>query len=94
MRSDDAETWTRQEGYILGVPGTHPTDRAKGQHPDIIVAGDRAYILYFVHQDGEDEARVNPDWKRRSVLQIAELVERDRIISVDRNAPVSVALKP
>ena len=94
MRSDDAATWTRQEGHILGVPGIHPTDRAKGQHPDIILAGERAYILYFVHQDGEDEARANPDWKRRSVLQIAELVERDGIISVDRNSPVSVTLKP
>lgn len=94
MRSDDAETWERQEGHILGVPGIHPTDRAKGQHPDIIVAGERAYILYFVHQDGEDEARVNPDWKRRSVLQIAELVERDGTISVDRNAPVPVRLQP
>lgn len=94
MRSDDGTAWTTQSGHILDTPGTHPTDRAKGQHPDIIVAGPRAYILYFVHQDGEDAARTNPDWKRRSVLQIAQLQEKDGVITVDRNAPVPVRLKP
>lgn len=94
MRSDDGEHWTRQPDYILATPGSHPTDRAKGQHPDIIVSGDRAYIVYFVHQDGEEEARANPDWKRRSVLQIAELREQNGVISVDRDTPTQVRLIP
>jgi hypothetical protein len=93
MRSDDGARWTTQDGHILSQPGQHATDRAKGQHPDIIVSGDRAYIVYFVHQDGEDEAKASPDWKRRSVLQIAELKEKDGIVSVDRNAPTHVRLK-
>lgn len=93
MRSDDGARWTRQEGFILATPGIHPTDRAKGQHPDIIVAGDRAYIVYFVHQDGEAAARTDPDWKRRSVLQIAELKEADGVITVDRDVPVEVRLE-
>jgi hypothetical protein len=93
MRSDDGEQWFTQPGHILATPGRHPTDRAKGQHPDIIVAGTRAYILYFVHQEGEEEAKANPDWKRRTVLQIAELREKDGVISVDRDAPVHVRLK-
>ena len=95
MRSDDGgDSWTTQPGHILAQPGRHPTDRAKGQHPDIIVAGDHAYILYFVHQHGEAEAKADPEWGRRTVIQIAELREEDGIISVDRDAPVLVRLTP
>ncbi len=94
MRSDDGVRWTTQPGHILRQPGVHPTDRAKGQHPDIIVAGERAYIVYFVHQEGEDQAKDNPDWKRRSVFQIAELREKDGVLSVDRNASAHIMLTP
>ena len=95
MRSDDGgDSWTTLPGHILAQPGRHPTDRAKGQHPDIIVAGDHAYILYFVHQHGEAEAKADPEWGRRTVIQIAELREEDGIISVDRDAPVLVRLAP
>lgn len=94
MRSGDGESWTRQPGYILAEPGSAPTDRAKGQHPDVIVSGERAYIVYFVHQDGEDEATRDPAWHRRSVLQIAELEEREGMLVVDREAPTYVHLVP
>lgn len=94
LSSPDGEHWTRQPGYLLAQPGSAPTDRAKGQHPDVIVSGDRAYIVYFVHQDGEAEAQADPDWKRRSVLQIAELKEADGILTADRNAPTRVLLAP
>lgn len=94
MRSPDATTWTAQPGHILATPGLHPTDRAKGQHPDIIVTGNRAYIIYFIHQSGEADTQAKPDLWRRSVLQIAELKEKDGVLTVDRNAPVRVRLKP
>ncbi|NWK97693.1 glycoside hydrolase family 43 [Sphingobium lactosutens] len=94
MRSDDGEHWTTQPGHILATPGTQPTDRAKGQHPDIVVAGERAYIIYFVHQEGEDAAKSDPEYYRRTVLQIAELKEKDGVISVDRDMPTHVRLKP
>lgn len=94
MRSDDGTSWTRQPGYVLAEPGKAETDRAKGQHPDVIVEGDRAYIVYFVQQSGEPKAAVDADWKRRSVLQIAELKEQDGIITIDRDAPTKVLLKP
>lgn len=93
MRSDDGTNWTRQPGYLLADAGQAETDRANGQHPDVIVAGDRAYIVYFVHQSGEPHAATDPQWHRRSVLQIAELSEADGVISVDRNAPTEVTLK-
>jgi hypothetical protein len=92
QHSDDAEHWTTQPGYIAGEPGTRPTDRAKAQHPDVIVAGNRAYLIYFVHQSGEPEAKTDPDWGRRSVLQVAELVETDGMLSVDRKKPVTMHL--
>lgn len=88
QRSTDATHWTRQPGYLLADAGRRPTDRAKGQHPDIVVGGDRAWIVYFVHQSGEEQAKGDPRWHRRSVLQIAELRERDGMLSVDREAPV------
>ena len=58
------------------------------------MAGDHAYILYFVHQHGEAEAKADPEWGRRTVIQIAELCEEDGIIRVDRDAPVIVHLTP
>lgn len=93
QRSSDAANWTAQPGHLMGEAGTRPTDRAKAQHPDVIVAGDRAYIVYFVHQSGEPEAATDPGWKRRTVLQIAELKEKDGVLSVDRTAPVQIDLK-
>lgn len=94
MHSDDATNWTRQGDYLLADAGTHPTDRAKGQHPDVIVSGDRAWLIYFVHQSGETEAGTDPNWHRRSVLQMVEMHEKDGVISVDRNAPTTVRLTP
>ncbi|WP_242115582.1 glycoside hydrolase family 43 [Sphingomonas lacusdianchii] len=88
QRSDDATHWTRQPGYLLAELGRRPTDRAKGQHPDIVITGDRAWIVYFVHQSGEPEAASDPRWHRRTVLQIAELREDKGVLSVDRDAPV------
>lgn len=92
QRSDDATAWHRQPGYLLDWPGTRPTDRAKGQHPDIVVVGDRAFIIYFVHQSDEPEAARDPRWHRRTVLQIAELREKDGVLSVDRDRPVRLPL--
>lgn len=39
MRSEDGEHWTTQPGHILAPPGRTPTDRAKVQHPNVIVDG-------------------------------------------------------
>lgn len=92
--STDGEHWTAQADHLLGEPGTRPTDRAKAQHPDVVVAGERAYLVYFVHQSGEPEADKDPAWGRRSVLQVVELTETDGRIAVDRTAPVQMRLQP
>lgn len=92
LSSPDATAWTAQPDRILETPGTSPTDRAKGQHPDVIVRGDRAFIVYFTHQGGEPEARMDPKWNRRTVLHAAELKESSGMITVDRDAPTVLAL--
>lgn len=94
QHSNDAEHWTAQPGHLLGEAGTRPTDRAKAQHPDVIVSGDRAYLIYFVHQSGEPEAATDSEWRRRSVLQVAELHEKNGAITIDRGAPVRIQLQP
>lgn len=91
-RSDEATKWTRQPDYLLSEAGRQPTDRDKGQHPDVIVCGDRAWLIYFVHQSGEAEARSDPGWGRRTVLQAVELREAEGRLSVNREASTDIAL--
>jgi hypothetical protein len=92
LRSDDATHWTEQKGYILGEPGHKATDRAKGQHADVVVDGDRAFIYYFVHQENEPEAATDDRWRQRTVIQVAELVYKDGRLEVDRERDVAFRL--
>jgi hypothetical protein len=85
LRSDDALRWTEQPGYILGEAGRAATDRNKGQHADVVVDGDRAFIYYFVHQANEAEAATDPRWNQRTVIQVAELVVKDGRLGVERD---------
>ena len=92
LRSDDAETWTLQPDRLLERPGAQATDTAKGQHPDVVVNGGRAFLYYFVHQSNEPEAKADPYWGQRTVVQVAELKEEGGALSVDREAPVEQGL--
>lgn len=87
LRSDDAERWQEQPVRLLADVGTAPTDRAKGQHPDVQVVEGRAYLFYFVHQGGEPEARTDDRWHQRTVIQVAELKLQGGWLTVDRHAP-------
>lgn len=89
MRSDDdGQTWQRQDGYLLGTPGTAATDRSPGHHPDVVVAGGRAWLFHFVQQDREAEMAGDPQWGRRSVIQLVELLEQDGRLTVTREPPL------
>jgi len=92
LRSEDAETWTLQPARLLEQPGTQATDTAKGQHPDVVVSGGRAFLYYFVHQSNEPQAKADPYYGQRTVIQAAELKEADGVLSVDREAPVEQGL--
>lgn len=97
-KSDDAEHWTRQEN-ILTEPGTRVDDGEIGQHADVLVQGDNAYVFYFVHpQRNDDIPKVVPDVipyaKRRSSLQVAKLEYDGGKLVCDRNAPFHFELQP
>lgn len=94
LRSDDAKTWTLQPTRLLEQPGIQATDTAKGQHPDVVVSGGRAFLYYFVHQSNEPQAKTDPYYGQRTVIQVAELKAADGILSVDREAPVEQGLVP
>ncbi|CAN7166683.1 hypothetical protein LJR289_000217 [Pseudoduganella sp. LjRoot289] len=94
LRSDDALNWTEQPGYILAEPGRKATDRSAGQHAEVVVDGERAFIYYFVHQKNETEAATDPRWNQRTVIQVAELVYKNGALSVNRDADVSFRLAP
>lgn len=92
LRSTDAATWTLQDERILEQPGRAPTDDAKGQHPDIVVNGDRAFIYYFVHQENAPEAKTDAFWGNHTAIQVAELVFADGKLTVNRDAPLDARL--
>jgi len=92
LRSEDALNWTEQAGYILGEPGHKATDRHKGQHADVVVDGERAFIYYFVHQQNGAQAAADPRWNQRTVIQVAELVYQDGKLSVNRDADLTFQL--
>lgn len=97
-RSGDALKWEKQ-GLILDKPGTRPQDTPEGAHADVVVTGDKAYIVYFTHpgrkshsEEGRDEIGNIPYKMRRSVIQVAELNEKDGVLTCDRNAKFDLFL--
>jgi beta-xylosidase len=92
LSSKDTKDWTLQTERLLEAPGAQPTDDAKGQHPDVVVNNGRAFIYYFVHQSEAPEARTDPYFHQRTVLQVAELKYANGKLTVDRNARVDARL--
>lgn len=88
-RSDDANTWTRQEGNILQTPGKGKDDGVAGNHCDVVLVGENAYIFYFTHPDrgarrpGPRPEGFNPN---RSLIQVAKLECDGKTITCDRDA--------
>ncbi len=93
-KSDDLVHWTAQADTLLAAPGKIATDRSKGDHCDVVVSGERAFIYYFTEQAGEDFDKSLPFSERRTVLQVAELEEKGGVITADRDRPVHVYLAP
>ncbi len=92
--SVDGERWTRQEGSLLESPGTGADDKVAGQHADVIVNGDRAWLFYFTHPGRKANAKQADDYAtRRSSIQVVELEERDGKLTTNRNAATHIALR-
>lgn len=93
--SRDLIEWKRQGESLLSRPGTGPDDGVIGQHPDVIVSGDCAYLFYFTHPGRTPGNRDRDDYStRRSSIQVAELRYIDGRISCDRDEPVCINLTP
>jgi sucrose-6-phosphate hydrolase SacC (GH32 family) len=93
--SDDFINWKRQVKNILQEPGSGPDDGAKGQHPCVVVNGDRAFIFYFTHYGQAKNYSGNNDLSRsrRTVIQAAELKYSDGQITCDRDDTLYINLR-
>lgn len=96
-RSDDYKNW-HKNGVILREPGERQDDHAIGNHADILVCGERAYIFYFTHPELTDEIRFDVHAKyeyahKRSSIQVAELEVREGLLVCDRDKPFQMVLK-
>ena len=95
FRSSDLTTWQQQPQNLLREPGTQPTDRAIGNHADVVVDGSgRAWLFYFTQQGGADAQGHDAGWARRSDLHVTELHIANGILTVDRNAPANINMLP
>lgn len=93
FRSTDLTTWTRQPNNLLREPGTRPTDRAQGAHPDVVIdRNGKAWLFYFTPQSGADAKPGNPFWRRRTVMHVTELREKTGLLTVNRDAPAEIRM--
>jgi len=91
--SEDFVTWQKQEKNILREPGRGLDDNVIGQHPDIVVTGDKAYIFYFTHPGRIPDNRGKDNYQmRRSSIQVAELEYTGEQIVCDRDKPLYIDL--
>jgi hypothetical protein len=90
-RSADGNQWESQ-GLILIDPGQRVDDGWYGQHPDIVLIDDRAFIFYFVHPGRRlfdnpeyDYNTTMPFEYKRTSLQVAELEVVDGKLICERD---------
>lgn len=95
FRSDDALHWDKQPTNLLFAPGTGADDGVMGNHCDVVVSGDRAFLFYFTHP-GRRGADVKKDSteQRRSSIQVVELREENGWLTCNRDEPTRVLLLP
>jgi hypothetical protein len=93
-RSSDLDKWDYQ-GKILERPGKRNSDSTIGKHADVVVCGDRAFIIYFTHPYGETAPAINgisPLSNRHTAIQAAELEVRDGRLICDRDKEFRIRL--
>jgi len=90
---DDLVNWKRQKNNILQEPGKGLDDKVIGGHADVVVNGNKAYIIYFTHPGRIQENKGKNNYEtKRSSIQIAELEYLDGQIVCDRDKPVYLNL--
>lgn len=95
FRSDDGVHWDKQATNLLAGGGTGEDDQTQGDHCDVVVNNDRAFLFYFTHpgRRGAD-AKKDMAEQRRSSIQVVELEFKDGWLTCDRNQPTHIALVP
>ena len=79
-RSDDASHWDKQAENLLAGAGKGADDGTKGDHCDVVVSGNRAFLFYFTQ------------FRRRSSIQVVELKVKDGWLTCDRDKPTHIRL--
>jgi Glycosyl hydrolases family 43 len=90
--SVNAVFWTPQPGNILAVPGKGDDDGVIGQHADVVISGDRAFLFYFTHPGKRPDAPKDQTGQRRSSIQVVELKFDGGVLSCDRDQPTYIKL--
>lgn len=95
-QSDDLLNWKKQSTRLLEEGGTGKDDGVMGNHCDIIVSDNKAYIFYFTHpgRTKVNPAKPNSFEAKRSVIQIVELKYNNGELFCNRNEPTFINLKP
>ena len=82
-RSSDLENWERK-GILIGEASSRPQDGPQGAHGDVVVLGDKAYIIYFTHPGRKQHTAAThnaygnfPYNEQRSVIQCGDLIYQD-----------------
>ena len=95
FQSDDLLNWKKQLNRLLEIGGTGKDDGVMGNHCDVVVNNDKAYIFYFTHP-GRLKTNPAPSGSfesKRSVIQVAELKYSNGELICDRNEPTIIDLK-
>ncbi|MBE5759699.1 MAG: glycosyl hydrolase [Clostridiales bacterium] len=85
--SDDCTNW-EYAGMILDKPGKRPHDQAIGNHADVLVLGEEAYIFYFSHvpvPEDIDKTKPLPQEYKTLAVQVARLHTDGRMLYCDRD---------
>jgi hypothetical protein len=95
FRSDDALHWSKQATNLLAIAGHGADDGVMGNHCDVVVSGDRAFLFYFTHpgRRGPEVKKDSTD-QRRSSIQVTELFEKNGWLACERDLPTHILLRP
>lgn len=94
FRSDDGMMWSKQPTNLVAGIGKGPDDGAQGDHCDVVVGDNRAYLFYFTHPGrNHPAAKGDEHEQRRSSIQVTELREQDGWLTCDRDQPTHIALR-
>lgn len=88
-KSEDFSCWERS-GVILRQGGSRQWDGVMGNHADVLVCGENAYIFYFTHpffrnEDRRKDGFVAGEQENRTCIQVARLKTDNGGLVCDRD---------